>query len=139
VEGKPIALHPLIRQEVYRIAREAVINAFRHSEAGRIEVEIKYAARSLRILVRDNGCGVDPEVLQTDAKDTGVYRTCASEGRRSAPSSHFCPVPVRGPRWSCRCPAKLPSKLRLRRVGGSGCPDGSQGRPGPMFLQAESE
>lgn len=64
VEGKPIALHPLIREEVYRIAREAVINAFRHSEAGRIEVEIKYAARSLGILVRDNGCGVDPQVLQ---------------------------------------------------------------------------
>ncbi len=65
VEGKPIALHPLIREEVYRIAREAVINAFRHSEAGRIEVEIKCAARSLRITVRDNGRGVDPEVLQT--------------------------------------------------------------------------
>ena len=65
VEGKPIALHPLIREEVYRIAREAVINAFRHSEAGRIEVEIKYAARSLRVMVRDNGCGVDPKVLRT--------------------------------------------------------------------------
>ncbi len=64
VEGKPIALHPLIREEVYRIAREAVINAFRHSEAGRIEVEIKYAARSLRVMVRDNGCGVDPKVLR---------------------------------------------------------------------------
>ena len=65
VEGKPIALHPLIREEVYRIAREAMTNAFRHSQASKIEVEIKYAARSLRILVRDNGCGVDPEVLQT--------------------------------------------------------------------------
>jgi len=65
VEGKPIGLHPFIREEVYRIAREAVINAFRHSEAARIEVEIKYAARSLRIMVRDNGCGVDPEVLRT--------------------------------------------------------------------------
>jgi signal transduction histidine kinase len=42
-----------------------VINAFRHSKANRIDVEIKYAARSLRVLVRDNGCGVDPEVLQT--------------------------------------------------------------------------
>ncbi len=65
MEGKPIALHPLIRDQVYRIAREAVINAFRHSEAGRIEVEIKYAARSLRVMVRDNGCGVDPKVLRT--------------------------------------------------------------------------
>ena len=65
VEGTPSALLPFIREEVYRIAREAVINAFRHSGASSIEVEIKYAARSLRIIVRDNGCGVDSEMLQT--------------------------------------------------------------------------
>jgi len=65
VEGKLVALHPFIREEVYRIAREAVINAFRYSRASSIEVEIKYAARSLLIMVRDNGCGVDSEMLQS--------------------------------------------------------------------------
>jgi signal transduction histidine kinase/ligand-binding sensor domain-containing protein len=65
VEGKPVALHPVIREEVYRIAREAVINAFRHSQASKIEVNIKYAVRSLRIVVRDDGCGVDPQVLRS--------------------------------------------------------------------------
>jgi signal transduction histidine kinase len=40
------------------------MNAFRHSGAKRIEVELEYAAKQLRLLVRDNGCGIDPELLR---------------------------------------------------------------------------
>lgn len=65
VEGRPRPLHPLIRDEVYRIGREAVVNAFRHSGAKRIEVELEYAASRLRVLVRDDGRGIDPEVLRS--------------------------------------------------------------------------
>ncbi len=65
VEGQPRPLHPLIRDEVYRIGREAVVNAFRHAGAKRIEVELEYAASRLRVLVRDDGRGIDPEVLQS--------------------------------------------------------------------------
>jgi len=63
VEGRPRPLHPLIRDEVYSIGREAVVNAFRHAGAKTIEVEVAYSANSLRILVRDDGCGIDPQVL----------------------------------------------------------------------------
>jgi signal transduction histidine kinase len=63
VEGQSRALHPMIRDEVYRIGREAIVNAFRHSRAKNIEVEIHYTARGLRILVRDNGCGINQQVL----------------------------------------------------------------------------
>jgi len=65
VEGKLRPLHPLIRDEVYRIGREALINAFRHANATKIEVEIEYTARSLVITVRDDGVGIDSKVLQT--------------------------------------------------------------------------
>jgi signal transduction histidine kinase len=65
VEGLPRTLHPIIRDEVYRIGRESLVNAFRHSRASKIEVEVDYSSSSLRILVRDNGCGVDPQVLRT--------------------------------------------------------------------------
>ncbi len=65
VEGKPKALHPVIRDEVCRIAREAIINAFRHANATSIEVGIEYAARRLGLTVRDNGCGIDSKLLQT--------------------------------------------------------------------------
>jgi len=62
VEGRPRPLHPLIRDEVYRVGREALVNAFRHAEASAVEVELDYAAEHLRVLVRDNGRGIDPEV-----------------------------------------------------------------------------
>lgn len=64
VEGRPRPLHPVIRDEVYRIGREALANAFRHSGAAAIEVEIEYAARALRLLVRDDGRGIDPQALE---------------------------------------------------------------------------
>ena len=64
VEGRPRPLHPLIRNEVYNIGREALTNAFRHSRASNIEVELEYAASHLRVLIRDNGVGVDPDILR---------------------------------------------------------------------------
>jgi len=65
VEGQQKPLHPLLRDEVYRIGREALLNAFRHSRAKRIEVEIKYSPNHLRVLVRDDGCGIEPEVVKS--------------------------------------------------------------------------
>jgi signal transduction histidine kinase len=65
VEGHPQSLRPLIRDEVYSIGREALVNSFRHSGASRIEVELEYAASQLRVLVRDDGCGIDLQVLQS--------------------------------------------------------------------------
>ena len=65
VEGKPRPLHPLIRDEVYRIGREAIVNAFRHAQAKRIEVEIEYSRKRLCVLVRDDGRGIDPVALSS--------------------------------------------------------------------------
>lgn len=65
VEGRTRPLHPIIRDEVYRISHEALANAFRHSRASGIEVELEYADSQFRVVVRDNGCGIDPEVLRS--------------------------------------------------------------------------
>ena len=65
VEGRPRPLHPVIRDEVYRIGREALVNAIRHSGAQTIEVEIDYATGHVRLLVRDNGSGIDEQVLRS--------------------------------------------------------------------------
>jgi signal transduction histidine kinase len=59
------ALRPQIRDEVYRIGCEAVLNAFLHAKARRIEVEIENTATHLRLVVRDDGAGLDPRVLQS--------------------------------------------------------------------------
>ena len=66
VEGTPRNLHPILRDEVYRIAAEALRNACRHSEARRIEVEIRYDEGQLRLRVRDDGKGINPNVLDGD-------------------------------------------------------------------------
>ena len=65
VEGQVRDIHPLIRDEVYRIGREALVNAFRHAKANRIVVEIEYGRQRLRLHVSDDGCGIDPDILHT--------------------------------------------------------------------------
>ena len=68
VEGARRDVAPLIQDEVYRIARELLRNAFRHSQAGRIEVEIRYESRQFRLHVRDDGKGIDAEVLKAGGR-----------------------------------------------------------------------
>jgi signal transduction histidine kinase len=63
VLGSARKLRPLIRDEVYHIGRELLVNAFRHSRASCIEVELDYARKRFRMVVRDDGCGIDPQVL----------------------------------------------------------------------------
>src|SRR5208283_1855192 len=64
VEGSPRNLHPILRDEIYRITREAVRNAFLHARARRIEAEITYGERLLRVRVRDDGRGMDPATVE---------------------------------------------------------------------------
>jgi signal transduction histidine kinase len=72
VEGAPRNLHPILRDEVYRITGEAIRNAFRHADAKQIEVEIHYDDRQLRVRVRDDGKGIDPKLL-SDAGREGHF------------------------------------------------------------------
>jgi len=64
VDGRQRALTAGLRDDVYRIGREAIVNAYRHSRARDIETAIEYRPAELRIAVRDNGCGIDPEQLR---------------------------------------------------------------------------
>jgi signal transduction histidine kinase len=62
-EGKQRDLDPTVRDEVYRIAREALRNAFRHAQAYSIEAEITYGDTQFLLRIRDDGNGIDPKVL----------------------------------------------------------------------------
>jgi signal transduction histidine kinase len=64
LQGTPQALNPIVCDDAYQIAREALVNAFRHSLAQKIETEITFARTELRLRVRDNGCGVDSKILE---------------------------------------------------------------------------
>jgi signal transduction histidine kinase len=63
-QGAARVVRTEIRNEIYRIGREAIVNAYVHSEAATIEVEIQYARIQLSLLVRDDGRGIDPSILQ---------------------------------------------------------------------------
>jgi signal transduction histidine kinase len=64
VEGAPRNLKPMVRDEAYRIAGEALRNAFRHAHAQRIRVEIRYDKQQLCLRVRDDGKGIDEATIR---------------------------------------------------------------------------
>ena len=63
LEGRPRELSAVVRDDVYCIVREAVSNVYQHAKAHRIETEVTFGSADLIIRVRDDGIGVDPEVL----------------------------------------------------------------------------
>jgi signal transduction histidine kinase len=63
VNGEPLPLHPVVFDEVHRLGREAIANAFRHSQAKNIEAELHYERRQFRISIRDDGIGITPEIM----------------------------------------------------------------------------
>jgi len=69
VQGSPRPMHPLIRDEIYRIGREALVNALRHSGAKEIELEVDYQPSQVCVTVRDDGHGIDEQVLRVGRAD----------------------------------------------------------------------
>jgi signal transduction histidine kinase len=68
MEGQPRTLSPLLQDEIYRIAREVLRNAFQHACASRIEATIQYDPDLFRLRIRDDGKGIAPAVLQEGAR-----------------------------------------------------------------------
>jgi signal transduction histidine kinase len=64
VTGTPRALRADVQEQINLIGREALVNALLHSEATCIEAEVEYSPRRLRVMVRDNGRGIDPQVAK---------------------------------------------------------------------------
>jgi signal transduction histidine kinase len=69
VEGASRNLHPILRDEVYRLVVEALRNAFRHAAAQNVEVEIRYDEKYFRLRVRDDGKGIPSDVLSGDGRE----------------------------------------------------------------------
>src|SRR4029453_18497361 len=63
VDGNSRDLNPVVREEAFRIAGEALRNAIKHAHAHHIVVTIHYEARQLRLVIRDDGKGIDAETM----------------------------------------------------------------------------
>jgi len=68
IDGATRPLHPIVREEAFKVAREALANALRHAHATKIEAEVAYAPRELCVRVRDDGRGIDEEVLEAGGR-----------------------------------------------------------------------
>ena len=105
VEGRARDLHPIVRDEIYKIAAEALRNAFRHAHAGRVEVEIRYDDEQFRLARarrwQGDRCGGAGKAgargtlrtarhagtRRTDRRETGgVERSRRRDGGGAAPS-----------------------------------------------------
>ena len=65
ITGRPKCLESAIHKQILATVREAVVNALRHSGATKIEIQVEYLRHRLRVLVRDNGCGIDMQLVQS--------------------------------------------------------------------------
>jgi signal transduction histidine kinase/ligand-binding sensor domain-containing protein len=63
VSGQIQEMHPIVRDEVYRIGYEAIRNACVHSRATQLRVELSYA-QDLSLRIADNGAGIDPDIVR---------------------------------------------------------------------------
>ena len=100
-EGEMRELHPLVLEESFLIGREALINALRHSQGLKVEVEIRYDAKQFRLRVRDDGRGIDSATWsRADGQTTGACKGCGSVLRSWTDSWRW--GAVRGPGRKCR-------------------------------------
>jgi signal transduction histidine kinase len=87
LEGRRRAKRPMIREEIYRIARELLRNAYRHAHARSIEAELRYDDDAFLLIVRDDGKGIDPKVLKDHGRTghwglPGMYERAVGMGAR---------------------------------------------------------
>jgi signal transduction histidine kinase len=57
-------MHPVVRDEIYRVGYEALRNACVHSRGSQIDVQLEYGSE-LKWRISDNGVGIDAEMIET--------------------------------------------------------------------------
>lgn len=80
MEGASRGLNPIVRDEAYRITGEALRNAVKHAHARRVVVTIHYEPRQLRLVIRDDGKGIDAERIDRQPP-TGHFGLPGMRGR----------------------------------------------------------
>jgi len=109
--GEPRDIHPLVRDEVYRICREALANAFRHSGAQSVQVIVRFQPDLLEVEIHDDGQGIDDEIrlhgrpghfglpgMQAHAERIGAAITIQSAPGQG--TTILLRVKTQQPRWS---------------------------------------
>jgi signal transduction histidine kinase len=108
VTGEQIGIGPIVRDEIYRIGREAVANAFTHSECSKIEIELAYHLREFKMTIRDDGKGIDPAFLNGGGKPGhwGIHNM-RDRARKIGASLEFTSMPNAGTTLKLKVPVRF--------------------------------
>ncbi len=108
VEGAPRPLRAEARDELFRIGKEAIVNAFRHAEANRIDARVRYRTEALSIQVDDDGKGLD-DAVAARGRRPGHWGLPGMRERaaRIGASIDVASEPGRGTRFAVRLPSSL--------------------------------
>jgi signal transduction histidine kinase len=108
VAGQERTLHPVIRDEIVQIGKEAILNSFRHSGAASINVQLCFDGAFFSLSVSDDGRGIDPLVLAAGGKQ-GHWGMLGMRERSRKIGAQFTISlpPQRGTEVKLRIPANL--------------------------------
>jgi len=83
IEGQPCPIPAEIQHNILRICQEALANAVRHGDPGRIEVKVTYSPDAIRAIVQDDGCGFSVESAPTEGSGHFGITVMQERARRS--------------------------------------------------------
>lgn len=117
VKGKNKEMHPIARDEVYRIGREAIVNACTHSGGKRLSIDLVYN-RNVFLRVQDDGRGIDPEILHVGR--SGHY---GLTGMRERAARIRAKITIFSSRSGTTVVLLVPGKAIFRTAGTAGFPN----------------
>lgn len=115
LSGVPQPIIGDVQNEMYRIGREALANAFAHAEASRIEAELSYAWSGVSLRIRDDGKGIDQEILSRGRPGHWGLAGMRERAHKIGARLHFCSRDGGGTEVTLTVPARL---AYTRRWGG---------------------
>ena len=107
VEGAERNLHPILRDEVFRIGCEGLRNAFKHARAREVEGEITYGGRLFRLRIRDDGNGIPEEILASGRSGHYGLRGMRERARQSGATLEIWSRSGTGTEIDLRIPASI--------------------------------
>jgi len=118
VVGRQQPLNPFIQQEIYRIGREALLNAFCHSRAKCVEFELEYADRELQMRVCDDGIGIDPQVLRHGREGHWGLAGMRERAERIGGLLNICSIPTNGTEVRLSIPSNIAFTFQRLKTAG---------------------
>jgi signal transduction histidine kinase/streptogramin lyase len=116
-EGQPRQIHPLIRDEVYRICREALANAFRHSHAENVTVTVLFLNDTLEVTIADDGQGMGQKLLEQGRAGHFGLRGMQAHAQRIGASLAIHSQPGKGTQVILRVKTRRFSRFRRKDEG----------------------